>query len=178
MSPDEIVEALLDEAPRNPARKRMAELEAYLDHIDTTVIQDGDEEAHFPDGSPVTLCWGGADQVVRDFKGTRFGFHEREDIENSDTQGGHDFAVVDGRFIVDHWLKHVVGSQRGVFDMQDPRDAQLIKHYYGDPSQWEKDDSAERAAEVDKRTDDMYRAAGKPNPHKMNLDDPKNWPLT
>lgn len=50
---------------------------------------------------------------------------------------GHDFAVVDGRYIVDGWLKNVeMESPRAVFDMQDPADADIIARFYGDPEKW------------------------------------------
>src|SRR6185369_5608665 len=121
-------------------------------------IEDEDYGHHFPDGDPVGLCWGGANQVVRDMGGVRFGFPEREDVENQDTCGGHDFAVVDNRFIVDYWLEFVVGEKRGVFDMQDPQDAAFIKHYYGDPANWEKDERpAPAPAKPEKTVLDVYR---------------------
>lgn len=62
---------------------------------------------------------------------------------------GHDFAVVDGRYIVDPWIVEVesgtftvasgetidVGG-RGVFDLESEQDAELIETIYGDRSKW------------------------------------------
>jgi len=49
---------------------------------------------------------------------------------------GHDFAVVDDRYIVDPWLTEFTESPRGVFDLQDPADAEMIARVYGDPEVW------------------------------------------
>jgi hypothetical protein len=50
---------------------------------------------------------------------------------------GHDFAVVDSRYIVDPWVVERAGmSERAVFDLEDPRDAEEIRHLYGDCSTW------------------------------------------
>lgn len=50
---------------------------------------------------------------------------------------GHDFAIVDDRYIVDGWAKNVEGiTSKVVFDMQNPRDKQIILGMYGNPSTW------------------------------------------
>lgn len=52
---------------------------------------------------------------------------------------GHDFALVDGRYIVDGWIKNVIGeTSRAVFDLKDPADAEFIRNYYGKPKKWKK----------------------------------------
>jgi hypothetical protein len=51
--------------------------------------------------------------------------------------GGHDFAIVDGRYIVDAWISVYAGEEKQmVFDMKDPADAVKIKHYFGEPEKW------------------------------------------
>jgi hypothetical protein len=51
--------------------------------------------------------------------------------------GGHDFAVVDQRFIVDGWAVCVSGySRSAVFDFLDRKDRKLIRELYGDPTFW------------------------------------------
>lgn len=126
----EIVDSLLE-------TDRKAELEAFIDALDKQVVVSGDEEHVFPNGRAAAICTSGACIVADHFGGKRFGFPGDYSIENRDTQGGHDFAVVDDRYIVDYWIKHVVGDARGVFDMRDPNDAKLIQHYYGDQTKWE-----------------------------------------
>lgn len=62
---------------------------------------------------------------------------------------GHDFAVVDGRYVVDPWLTEVESGRitvhtgevvdlggRGVFDLMDDDDADLVAALYGDPATW------------------------------------------
>lgn len=51
--------------------------------------------------------------------------------------GGHDFALVDGRYIVDPWLRLVPRVvQQMVFDLQDPADAALVADIYGPRECW------------------------------------------
>lgn len=70
-----------------------------------------------------------------------FGLSEEENPESAVAQFcfGHDFAVVDNRFIVDPWLVDVGTDEpetQGVFDLRDPEDAIKIKRYYGNQSKW------------------------------------------
>lgn len=51
--------------------------------------------------------------------------------------GGHDFAVVDGRYLVDPWVKFLHGLDwQVVYDLHAPADAALAKARYGDESAW------------------------------------------
>lgn len=51
--------------------------------------------------------------------------------------GGHDFAVVDSRYIVDPWPRLVPGVfSQMVFDLQDPSDAALALDIYGPRERW------------------------------------------
>lgn len=51
--------------------------------------------------------------------------------------GGHDYAVVDGRYIVDPWPRLVPGEfEQMVFDLQDPAEAALARDIYGPASCW------------------------------------------
>ena len=55
----------------------------------------------------------------------------------ADICDGHDFAVVDDRFIVDGWAKNVEGiANQSVFDLKDPADAKIILGLYGNPKSW------------------------------------------
>lgn len=50
---------------------------------------------------------------------------------------GHDFAIVDGRFIVDPWAAQVETYDRiGVFDLKNKRTAARVRKLYGDPAKW------------------------------------------
>jgi len=62
--------------------------------------------------------------------------------------GGHDFAIVDDRYIVDPWLMEVeldrittlTGKKlyvnQGVFDLENSNDRQLAREIYGPSSNW------------------------------------------
>lgn len=57
----------------------------------------------------------------------------REEIHVS----GHDFAVVDGRFLVDPWPRLVpMVFEEMVFDLQDPADAKFVLDVYGPRECW------------------------------------------
>lgn len=50
-------------------------------------------------------------------------------------EGGHDFAYLHGRFIVDVWANDYYG-ERLVLDEKDPSDEAIIEILYGDKSTW------------------------------------------
>lgn len=51
---------------------------------------------------------------------------------------GHDFAVLDGRFIIDPWLTRVeVLAERAVFDLESPSDASIVGDLYGKRACWQ-----------------------------------------
>jgi hypothetical protein len=61
---------------------------------------------------------------------------KRQGIE---TNGGHDFAIVEGRYLVDPWaVETAQTSDRAVFDLTDAGDRQRVRELYGDPETWEK----------------------------------------
>ena len=49
---------------------------------------------------------------------------------------GHDWTVVDGRWLVDLWIKPYLGLERAVFDLQHEGDRDQVEHLYGDRSGW------------------------------------------
>lgn len=50
---------------------------------------------------------------------------------------GHDFAVVDGRWLVDFWAKDTY-QLPDLYDMNDPVEATEVRRLYGDPGKWDK----------------------------------------
>lgn len=68
--------------------------------------------------------------------------------------GGADFAVVDGRYVIDPSLNLMpedltrVTQGRVAFDLQDPADADILAQLYGDRSKWETSASPKQAAQV------------------------------
>lgn len=122
--------------------------QALFKVLEDSCLFHDDEECHvFPTGKAFFICTNWADLTRR-----YFGEHRTEvmgylHINNetsaiSEQYEGHDFAVVDGRFIVDGWLTGV-GLEKpgrftpGVYDMQHPDDAAEIARLYGTQQAWE-----------------------------------------
>lgn len=51
------------------------------------------------------------------------------------TEGGHDFLVVDERWILDAWASAYYG-ERPIHDLHDPNDQPEITRLYGDRAKW------------------------------------------
>jgi hypothetical protein len=96
---------------------------------------------HFPDGTWRFMCSNWA-RYTRRLEGKAAKLYGYLDEQNPLSLiavecGGHDFAVVAGRFIVDGWAVCVSGySRSAVFDLLDPKDRKGIRELYGDPACW------------------------------------------
>lgn len=124
------------------------ELKAIIEQQEASVIPVEDGPATFPSGTPWALCWAWADDLQRRLGSDRvkkYGFSD-EDNEASEIArlcGGHDFAVVDHRYIVDGWAANVeLVHKTGVLDLEDPDHFDDITRLFGDPRCW-KDGDAE-----------------------------------
>ena len=56
--------------------------------------------------------------------------------------GGHDFAMVSGRFIVDPWLLHIANHPQWIFDLNDRDDRDKAFALYGNSSNWQRNNKA------------------------------------
>ena len=93
---------------------------------------------------PATQCTGFACEIQRKLGRARvtiYGFS----YDDNPTPGildtgamGHDFAVLDNRWIIDPWITDVTGGARGVFDMAAPEDQEAILRLYGNLTLWER----------------------------------------
>ncbi|MEG0868441.1 MAG: hypothetical protein RSD49_08425 [Hafnia sp.] len=96
-----------------------------------------------PNKLPMSCCTNSAVFVCAELgHGDIYGFSaESNPVQNSAINrgsGGHDFAVIHSRYIVDPWISLYTGNQtQGVFDLRDPKDSALIKDIYGDPAKWD-----------------------------------------
>lgn len=120
-------------------------------------VVEGDgvtEGATFPDGTPWAFCTNWA-RMVRRIMGERaqiFGFSEEANpgSEIAADCGGHDFAVVDERYIVDGWVKNVeLRHGASVIDLLDPANADLIARLYGDRACWERSQDIEKHVDLE-----------------------------
>lgn len=105
-------------------------------------MENFDEFAVLPGGNDFGVCTCGADYVVKVLgEGGRYGFTTENNETVSDREiricGGHDFAVIRGRFIVDPWYAMTVPGSQGVYDLKSADDREQILSIYGDASCWE-----------------------------------------
>jgi hypothetical protein len=78
-------------------------------------------------GGPIALCWASADEVIAELgadRAVRTGYTcpAGSTAAIAEQADGHDLALVDGRFLVDGWLAHLIGETRCVLDLADPVD--------------------------------------------------------
>lgn len=109
-----------------------------------------DCQSFFPDGSSAVCCTDYARQISQKLPGRVqiFGF-ANEDNPTSRVAleelhpGGHDFAVVDDRYVVDPWVRLVLCEKGSiVFDMHDQDGAAEILRTYGPQSCWTRMDQS------------------------------------
>ena len=130
----------LQQNARRPSR--VAELTARYGSDDALgVLYDNEEQVSLlPDGGRAASCYDCACHIRSIEPNTEiYGFWSRENTgwAGAILQDGHDFAVVDRRYIVDPWIletEHL--SARAVFDMKNPADAAEVRRLYGDRSSW------------------------------------------
>lgn len=119
------------------------------DFWDVTVDPDTGESSFKDLPYSGTQCTGFAMKVLEKLGRARVkikGFfgEENPSSEIGQDAGGHDFAVADGRYIVDGWLGEGFATPMGnndlparaVFDLEDPADKAEIDRLYGDQSKW------------------------------------------
>jgi len=120
------------------AVSEVTELEAWTEE-DFGFHWDG-QETLLLNGECLWRCTNGARFIVELVgRGHVFGFHDKDNpgTATGELAFGHDFAVIDDRWIVDIWSKHFVGlSERCVFDLEFESDAAEIRRLFGDRSKW------------------------------------------
>ena len=50
---------------------------------------------------------------------------------------GHDWLVVDDRWLVDFWIKPYLEVDRALYDLKNPTDQAEVEHLYGDRKEWQ-----------------------------------------
>lgn len=153
------------DAPSREAEPRCTadELAAYWSSYPVPIEFNEDEECSvFPDGAAAAICTSWA-KYVRRIYGKRaelFGFLDKGNPESAIAQafGGHDFALLDGRFIVDGWLNDndlmaatMNGRElRSVYDLECPADDDDIRALYGSRDKWVRGAPLEAAIDAEK----------------------------
>lgn len=119
-----------------------AELEAFYGTESNFAVEETEDDgARLPDGGRWAICttWAG---YVRRLEGDRaqlFGYScdENPSAEISRLADGHDFAIVDFRWLVDPWSLLVEGlTSKAVLDLEDPDDLALAEKLNGPRRFW------------------------------------------
>ena len=96
--------------------------------------------ALLPDGEPASVSGHCARYIRSQEPDTAiYGFWSRDNPSwaGAALQDGHDFAVVDSRYIVDPWVVETEAlSKRAVLDLENPAHAKEIRQLYGNPLKW------------------------------------------
>lgn len=107
--------------------------------------ENGDYRVLLPDGSSSVICTSYAQHIKttltsRNVEIVGFFCSENPDCAFSrmDLAEGHDFALVDGRYLVDPWLRLVCGYDNlpMVYDLLDPKEANDAAGMYGARARW------------------------------------------
>ena len=94
----------------------------------------------FRSGGDSGRCTDGAMKVAIEFDGLVVGYRTADNPSAVVPKyvDGHDFALIAGRFVVDYWGCHVANEvDRTVFDLNDPEEAKLVRHYFGKQTAWQ-----------------------------------------
>jgi hypothetical protein len=115
--------------------------------LEDSCLLDEDECHVFPTGKAFFICTNWANLTQRYFGEDRAVVMGYLHVNNStsaisEQYEGHDFTVVDDRFIVDGWVTGVGlespgRATPGVYDLHDKMDAAEIARLYGKQSAWE-----------------------------------------
>lgn len=107
--------------------------------------ENGDWRVVMPDGSSSVVCTNYAKHIKttltqRKVEVVGFLCSDNQDctFTRMDLAEGHDFAIVDGRYLVDPWLRLVCGIDNVpmVYDLKEPKEAKQAAVMYGERSRW------------------------------------------
>lgn len=96
-------------------------------------------ETIFPGGDNATAHCGACARIIADRFGGEVRGYWHEDNPTArvgETEGGHDFAITEDRFLVDPWLFHYYGDAP-VLDLSNTADRAEAAARYGPEEKWE-----------------------------------------
>jgi hypothetical protein len=103
---------------------------------------DTEEESLHDDknGNPFSTCTYGAKWLKEKFfpKAEIRGYHidDNPTAEIGQDEGGHDFLLVGGKYIVDFWYHNMYDNNAPIL-LDIGKDKKLVEKYYGDKNTWE-----------------------------------------
>ena len=107
--------------------------------------KDGEFRVVMPDGSSSVVCTNYAQHIkttlnARNVEIVGFFCSDNQDctFTRMELAEGHDFALVDGRYLVDPWLRLVCGYDNlpMVYDLLDHKEAKDAANMYGTRDRW------------------------------------------
>lgn len=117
------------------------EILAYLESMRAEeFFNDEDQEWQFRDGSACGVCTASAMLVAKRFCGTVFGYNcanNRVAEIGFPVTHGHDFALIQDRWLVDYWAWRVEALiPEPTFDLTQNVNQEIVRRLYGDPLSW------------------------------------------
>lgn len=108
---------------------------------DIAAAESGDEASRFHPEALGT-CTVTAAAIAADLRAAVYGYaaENNPDAELGQLEGGHDFALVENRYIVDWWATAypALAGHPGVIDTVDPAWAERVLRWYGPRQRWSK----------------------------------------
>lgn len=107
--------------------------------LDEKIYNDNKEEIEST-GHPFTICTNIAswlkETLFTDAKVMGFDVESNPTAEIGQNCFGHDFLVIEGRYIIDFWYRFIEAKKDApiLLDMIDQKE--LVARYYGDPDKW------------------------------------------
>jgi hypothetical protein len=99
----------------------------------------GDEPFTCPGIGSIGRCTNTAVYLADKLGGVVYGYaiEDNPEAEVGATEGGHDFAMIDDRWLVDFWAKDTY-QLPDLYDITKPSDKKLVRKRYGDVLKWER----------------------------------------
>lgn len=90
-----------------------------------------------PDVGSVGRCTNSAVYLAERLGGEVYGYsiEDNPEAQVGGAEGGHDFAVIDNRWLADFWAKDSY-ELPDLYDMSDPVESVEVRRQYGDPAKW------------------------------------------
>jgi hypothetical protein len=122
--------------------KKADRLRSYVNRLVNEEFYEEDQGCwRFRSGGSCAVCTDSAIKIARHFRGKVLGYECATNpgaAIDKQVCGGHDFAIIDNRFVVDYWAFRVIGFITDpVLDLAKYLDAVEVARLYGDPSAWE-----------------------------------------
>lgn len=99
------------------------------------------EEWQFRDGSACAICTASANRIAQRFGGVVLGYQSASNPAASiglPAIDGHDFALIDDRWLVDYWAWHVAGiAAQPILNLSNAADRTAACVHYGPANVWE-----------------------------------------